>query len=301
MTITQKKILIIEDDTGILELLAEIVNSCGYESIAKSSASEAIDWLQGNMPFLILLDYGLPDINGKELINILIEKEIHIPPFIVSTGQGDERIAVEMMKLGASDYIIKDINFLDMIPIVIEKVGKIIDNEQKLALALESIRENEEKQRSMLSNISDVLAIIDINGINRYKSPNIEKIFGWKPDELIGQDTFKIIHPEDKAYTAQIFKDLICIPDKSVTIEFRYMCKDGTYKWVELTAINKQQTPSIGGILLNYHDISPRKNAEFDLIKAKERAEESDRLKTAFFAKHESRNTNTNECNCWFL
>ena len=101
-------ILIIEDDSGLIELLSEKMNDSGFPCVCVQSASEALQWLKLNCPLLMILDYSLPDMNGKEFITEL--KSIHhiLPPFVVSTGQGDERIAVEMMKLGARDYIIKD-------------------------------------------------------------------------------------------------------------------------------------------------------------------------------------------------
>ncbi len=122
-------ILIIEDDEHLIELLAEKVEACGYQTICLQSAESALDWLHDHAPLLMVLDYSLPDMNGKEFIAELKETGNALPPFIVSTGQGDERIAVEMMKLGARDYIIKDNQFHDMFPLVITKVSNEVKNE----------------------------------------------------------------------------------------------------------------------------------------------------------------------------
>jgi PAS domain S-box-containing protein len=146
----------------------------------------------------------------------------------------------------------------------------------------ESIKSNEEKQRSMIANISDVIAIVDKNGNNTYKSPNIERIFGWKPEELIGKNTFDLVHPDDQLIAQQFFSDLLTSPESSNGFEFRYKCKDNSYKWVALTATNQLNNPVINGILLNYHDVNPKKEAEDELILAKEKAEEANKLKTEF-------------------
>lgn len=282
MSDNTRSILIIEDDAGLLDLLSEIVANCGYIPVNATSSQEAMNWLQVNTPFLIILDYGLPDMTGKEFITALRDFNSVVPPFVVSTGQGDERIAVEMMKLGARDYIIKDINFLEMMPIVIQKVAKIIDNELQIECMLQTLKTNEERQRAMITNISDVIAIVDREGYIRYKSPNSEVIFGWKPEDIIGQNTYSNVHPLDSALVKEKFIEALKNENKSIQIEFRYKCKNGIFKWIELTAINQINNPSINGILVNYHDISQRKQTEKDLIDAKERAEESDRLKTAF-------------------
>lgn len=277
-----KTVLIIEDDAGLSDLLAEKIGDCGFNTFCVYAASEAFEWLRVHEPFLMILDYGLPDLNGSEFVTALLEEGRALPPFIVSTGRGDERIAVEMMKLGARDYIVKDSNFLDMLPILIAKTGNIIENEIKLREAELSLKANEERQRAMIANIYDVIAIVDANGINRYKSPNIERIFGWKPEELVGENTLNNVHPDDLDWVTGIFYSLLSKPEEARTIEFRYKCKDGNYKWIELTASNQIENKAINGVLLNYQDISRRKEAEKELILAKERAEESDRLKTAF-------------------
>jgi len=147
----------------------------------------------------------------------------------------------------------------------------------------DSIKSNEEKQRSMIANISDVIAIVDKNGKNAYKSPNIERIFGWKPEELIGKNTFELVHPDDLSVAQDFFYDTLASSESSSnSFEFRYKCKDSSYKWVALTATNQLNNPVINGVLLNYHDINPKKEAEAELILAKEKAEEANKLKTEF-------------------
>jgi len=120
----KETILIIEDDLGLIELISEKIQHCGYEFHAVSSAYEAFAWLKVCKPLFMLLDYSLPEMNGKEFLQHLSSEGFIIPPFLVATGQGDERIAVEMMKLGARDYIIKDSHFLDLIPVVVDKISR---------------------------------------------------------------------------------------------------------------------------------------------------------------------------------
>lgn len=126
-------------------------------------------------------------------------------------------------------------------------------------------RKNEAKQRAMVANISDVIAIIDENGINTYKSPNIEKWFGWPANELIGSSIWLRIHPEDLTRTKQFFCDLLEEPFRSGTTECRYQCKDSSYRDVAITAVNLLHDPDILGVLLNYHDITQSKLAENEL------------------------------------
>ncbi|MBI9113383.1 response regulator, partial [Maridesulfovibrio ferrireducens] len=102
------KALIVEDDLGLAELIKEKVEASGFETYSVQTADSAFKWLTENTPHLMLLDYSLPDMKGDEFITALQKSELSIPPFIVTTGQGDEHIAVAMMKLGAKDYLIKN-------------------------------------------------------------------------------------------------------------------------------------------------------------------------------------------------
>ena len=117
-------------------------------------------------------------------------------------------------------------------------------------------------QQKMVANIRDVIVIIDREGINRYKSPNIEKLFGWKPEDVVGHSAWENVHPDDLESTQKSFRKLI-LNSKAVGVtECRYKCKDGSYKWIEFKASNQLHDPDIKGILGNYHDITDRKKAE---------------------------------------
>ncbi len=132
--------------------------------------------------------------------------------------------------------------------------------------ATKMLRETESKQARMIANIGDVIVIIDQNGINRYKSPNIEKLFGWKPEDVVGASTWDNVHPDDLESTREFFEKRMHKPDAVGTMECRYRCKDGSYKWIEFTGINLFHDPDIKGLLGNYQDITERKRAEKALI-----------------------------------
>ncbi len=124
------------------------------------------------------------------------------------------------------------------------------------------LRKSEAKQRALIENIVDVIAIIDRDGINQYKSPNIERWFGWRPEEIVGVSTWENIHPDDIKSTQEVFASMLSKADATVTAECRYRCRDGSYKWIEFTGVNRLHDPDISGILLSYHDITDHKHAE---------------------------------------
>ena len=126
----------------------------------------------------------------------------------------------------------------------------------------EALQISEAKHSSMISNISDVIGIIGLDGLMKYKSPNIEKWFGWQPQDLVGTDSFSTVHPDDLERIQKEFFALLGKSNSTKTVEYRYKCKNGSYKPIELTAINLVNDPNISGVLLNYHDITERKKVE---------------------------------------
>ena len=133
-----------------------------------------------------------------------------------------------------------------------------------------ALKESEAKHSSMISNISDVIGIIGADGLIKFKSPNIEKWFGWQPNDLIGTNGWLTVHPDDLQRIQNDFFTLLEKEGAVTTVEYRFKCKNGSYKWIKLTANNLLNNPIIGGILMNYHDITNRKKTEQELKESEE-------------------------------
>jgi len=129
-----------------------------------------------------------------------------------------------------------------------------------------AIEQSEIKYKKLISNISDVIVVIDKNGKIAYKSTNIKKHFGWDPEELIGKDALYTCHPDDYERIYAEMERLLIDNNLQVRLEMDYRCKDGTYKPIELTAISLIDDPIINGIIANYKDISERKKAEKAIV-----------------------------------
>lgn len=113
-------ILVVDDDEGMLILMAEALRAEGYEVATADSAKSTRAWLKTHTPDLLLLDLKLKDSDGPTLIAQL-QSDKSVVPFVVVTGQGDEKIAVDVMKQGALDYVMKDTALLDLLPSVVKR------------------------------------------------------------------------------------------------------------------------------------------------------------------------------------
>ena len=129
-------ILVVDDDEGLLILMSETLRGEGYDVLAASSAKAARAELGRHAPALMILDLKLQDGSGPELVASLRDQRPGVP-FIVVTGQGDEKVAVEVMKQGALDYVMKDTGLLDLLPSVVRRALGQVASEHALANAQE--------------------------------------------------------------------------------------------------------------------------------------------------------------------
>jgi signal transduction histidine kinase len=136
------KILIVDDDVGLLRLVEKTLKREGFTTATASSGREAIAWLSQNNADLMLLDLKLQDIEGRELINHLADVGRSVS-FVIITGQGDERVAVEMMKRGALDYLVKDAQFIEFVPIVVHQALVQLEKDKRLVATQAALKESE--------------------------------------------------------------------------------------------------------------------------------------------------------------
>ncbi|NOZ69385.1 MAG: response regulator, partial [Deferribacteres bacterium] len=145
-------IIVVEDDEGLNRLIQRTLQREGFRTEGVLNGADALAKVADNRHSILLLDYDISDMNGKQLVETLIEKKYDVP-FIIVTGQGNEQIAVEMMKLGAMDYIVKGNDFIDIFPHLIKRVVKELDYKNLLKKSEEDLRKSEERYRRLTEAI----------------------------------------------------------------------------------------------------------------------------------------------------
>jgi nitrogen fixation negative regulator NifL len=125
--------------------------------------------------------------------------------------------------------------------------------------------------RSLIENASDIITILEPNGVIRYESPSIEGILGYRPEELVGCNVFEFIHPEDIARIQLIFQEGLRQSGAIRCGEFRFRHKDGSWRAFEAIGKNLLDDPVVCGIIINSRDITERKKAEEVLRESEER------------------------------
>jgi PAS domain S-box-containing protein/putative nucleotidyltransferase with HDIG domain len=139
-------------------------------------------------------------------------------------------------------------------------VARDIDERRRARKALE---ESEERFRTLIEGARDAIAVIDLNGRVTYRSPSANRITGGVVDNLLTTSLLERVHPDDAAKATDLFSSLLKSPDGSVIdLELRYRREDESWGVIEGRGTNLVHDPKIGGIVVNYRDITERRQAE---------------------------------------
>ncbi len=125
-----------------------------------------------------------------------------------------------------------------------------------------AIIRNEAYFRALIENASDIITILDVDGVIQYNSPAIEKVLGYRQSELIYQEVWKLIHNEDLPIVIDALESLQQNNSVTLTVEYRLLHKAGSWRYFEATCSNLLENDVVNGIIINSHDISERKDAE---------------------------------------
>ena len=128
--------------------------------------------------------------------------------------------------------------------------------------AREEIKQSATRFRSLIENGSDEISILDANGTLLYESPSSTPTLGYNSAEFLDKNLFHLVHPDDLNRVQKNLTELVCDPKLHPRDRFRLLHKNGTWRWIEAVATNLLEEPSVHGIVINYHDVTERVEAE---------------------------------------
>ncbi len=350
------------------------------------SASEALQRLPDSPTKeypcdVLLLDYHLSGLNALELVKTLrSERQLDLPMVLV-TGQGDEEVAAQALRLGVSDYLVKHSGYLFELPAALENAyhqvqlareqaalresearykslfennhaimliinpatarivdanpaasayygwsreelkrmridqinmlspaevaaamqqaqaekrnhfvfkhrlasGQIRDVEiysgpiqlakQELLYTIvhditervqaeEALQASEAYFRALIANASDIITVLEADGVIRYIGPSVTQIMGYTPQEVTGRVVFELLHPEDLPLVRANFGYIIQNEGESRSTVFRIRHRDGSWRILESSGRSLLNEPTVRGIIVNSRDITSRRELE---------------------------------------
>ncbi|QOX77942.1 EAL domain-containing protein [Trichlorobacter lovleyi] len=195
-------ILIVEDNIPFGELVAGTLREDGYQCHTVSTGAAALIWLASHPVNLLLLDYTLVDMTGEAFIAAMAEQGSQVP-FVVVTGRDDSNLAVQMIKQGASDFVVKDTALLDRLPVVVSRTLQEAATMQRLCHAEQALRQSELRlaRAQRIARIGSWEWDLQSNGL--YFSPELFSILGYDgtlPPAVSLEWFYRQINPSDTCF-----------------------------------------------------------------------------------------------------
>lgn len=271
-------VLHLEDNPADAELVQILLEGGGIDCrIHRVSTREDFLAAMELHPFdLILSDYSLPSFDGFTAMGIARERHPGIPLIFVSGTIGEE-IAVESLKSGAVDYVLKD-RLHRLVPAVI----RALDDARRLShhrKVQEELHRRDEMFRQITENVADFIGVHDLQGRWKFVSPSFGRFF---PDAemLIGQDPFERVHPDDRDVLRGLFAETVATGVGKLT-EFKFIVGDGSVRHFEAQgSVIKDEAGIPTGVVVVSRDVTSRKAAE---ARIREQAALLDQVPDAIF------------------
>jgi len=264
------RLLHLEDDPDYCDLVQSLLAKEGYqvESVLADDRAGFESALAPEKFDLILADYLLPTYNGLEALRVARAK-CPETPFLLVSGTIGEQAAIESLKCGATDYVLKH-GPDRLVPAVRRAIEEAEERKRRRRVEAELVR-REKHFRALTENALDILSILDLQGVFTYNSPSAKRVLGYEPKELAGQSAFALVHSEDLPRVLQAFDYGLRNPDRTVTLDFRFQHRDGSWRNLEVVGQSRLGDPDIAGVVLNSRDITKRTQAEAELRESEQR------------------------------
>ncbi len=271
------KLLIVDDEKLIRLNLRAMLEDLDYRVTEAANGREGLDAFDRERPDLVLADLMMPVMDGLSMIAALREKSPETPVIVIS-GIGTVREAVDSLRLGAWDYLIKPVPDAERLDIIIhrvlDKARLVKENRQyreHLEKTAEALRASEERYALAVEGANDVIWDVNLSTGEVYHSKRVKNILGYEENEIPAyinaREWRERTHPDDYQRVIEVRDSYLEGHLPVFEVEFRLRHKDGNYRWVACRGAcvrDSQGRPCrMAGSMT---DITERKNLEQQLL-----------------------------------
>lgn len=215
----------------------------------------------------MIADYRMPKMDGLELLRVLNQRQINVPVVIV-TGLGNERVAVQALKQGAHDYVIKESGYLELLPSIAERAVAAFRTQRQLEEARRRLAESEERYRRLVHGLDAIVWEADpVTWRFTFVSQRAEAILGYPVARWLNGpfSWLDIIHPDDREQTLK-YCGLTTAERTNREFEFRTVAADGRTVWLRMRLTTQSDdVTTLRGLMV---DVTESKKMEEELVKA---------------------------------
>jgi two-component system sensor histidine kinase UhpB len=244
-----------------------------FEILVVDNKSDFLKALKEFSPDIILSDHNLPFINSLDVLKLIKDADLKIPVILVTAAMSEE-FAVDVMKGGAVDYILKD--RLQRLPAAVRSTVEKSQLENERQKFLEGIIESEArlKETEKLARIGTWQS--DLLNRTTHWSEETYRIFGYEPKEITPsfENLVKSVHPEDKEYVKRMTADVL-IGLKSRKFNFRIVGRDGSVKHIRSELIIERNADGLPTKITGFNqDVTETRSALEELQSSREQLRE---------------------------
>lgn len=273
--VTELRILMLEDTPTDAELAERELRRAGipFTSLRVDTREAFVRALAEFRPDAVLSDYRLPDFDGLSALKLVRQNHPEIPVIMV-TGALSDLEAVELIRAGAKDYVLKD--RLARLAPAVERALFMEQGIRARKTAERALRESEEKFRSLVESTSDWIWEVNEQGLFTYASPQVRDILGYTADEVMGKSPFELMAPGYAEKFRETFARIVAERRPFRLLESANLHKNGGNVYMETSG-----TPLFDaqGIFRGYRgigrDTTERKRAETESRAATDKFEQS--------------------------
>ncbi|HBL59708.1 MAG TPA: hypothetical protein DDZ80_14845, partial [Cyanobacteria bacterium UBA8803] len=263
-------VLLIEDNYAEAELIQELLSETSTVRVELAHAKrlgQALELLHQIKFDVILLDLSLPDSQGLDPIARIKEYGLRMP-IVVLTAHNDQNLALQSIQAGAQDYLVKGNVSSELL---IRSLRYAVERQ----LSIEALRISEEKYRSVVNNIKEVIFQTDTKGNWTFLNPAWAEITGFSVATSLGTPLFNYIYPDDRLRNAVVFRTLIEGKKDDCRYQIRYLTNCGGCRWLEVQArLTFALDGTISGTTGTLNDITEEKLAQEALRQSEARERE---------------------------
>jgi PAS domain S-box-containing protein len=234
--------------------MVDVLRREGFEVEGFESGKDALKWLTDESADLLLLDLKLADLPAPQLIERLRERGRNFP-FIIITGHGDERTAVEVMRQGAIDYVMKESGVIELLPSIVRRALNVVERERKLAEADRAIREREELLQHIIHTALDGFVRFDADWKIVEVNNALCRMLGYTTEEMKQMNLAEIETVISVEQRAQRMTELEARGFTHCSLRLKH--SDGHQVEVEVS-----MRAHAGGYFAFVHDVSEQRRLE---------------------------------------
>jgi len=265
------KILHLEDEPSDALLVSYALKKADleYDCLVVDTKEKFLVALDSFLPDLILADHSLPSFNSYEALELLGNLEKKIPVILVTAAMSDE-FAVNALKKGARDYVLKD--RLKRLPSAIKNALETERLEKESQGFLIQLQRNEHKFRSLIENGTDAVVVLAPDGTPSYVTPSVKRILGYSEKEALRLNIYEILHENHRECVMEKIKECQANPQTPFDgYSVRARHKDGSWRWLEVTLTSFMEDSAIEGIIADFRDVTERILAEKTIKESEEK------------------------------